>query len=248
MYYLNPNKVGLSYGNLQSTKAPGLVAFPDEFMSEYFKEGKRAAGFIKIEHDGEKVTSCTWDDDAYAQWELQFPAPDPTEVLNEKKQERILQSKTDLEIFLAENPITWTDGYQYSITREKQQQLTSKILSATLAAQTKTPYNLTWNSTGEVCKAWTLEELSALAFAIDARVTALVTYQQEKEIEINNAESEEALNSIVVDYSTVGNENIESTDTAESETVANATTNEPVANATQEDTPVANATEEGTVN
>ena len=107
---------------------------------------------------------------------------------------------------------------------------------------------MTWNSTGEVCKAWTLEELSALAFAIDARVTALVTYQQEKEIEINNAESEEALNSIVVDYSTVGNENTESTDATESETVANATTNEPVANATQEDTPVANATEEGTVN
>lgn len=247
MYYLNPNKVGLSYGNLQSTKAPGLVAFPDEFMSEYFKEGKRAAGFIQIEHDGEKVTSCTWDDDAYAQWELQFPAPDPTEVLNEKKQERILQSKNDLEIFLAENPITWTDGYQYSITREKQQQLTSKILSATLAAQAQTPYNLTWNSTGEVCKAWTLEELSALAFAIDARVTALVTYQQEKEIEINNVESEEALNLIVVDYSIVG-ENTESTDTSESESVANATTNEPVANATQEDTTVANATEEGTVN
>ena len=59
---------------------------------------------------------------------------------------------------------------------------------------------LTWNSTGEVCKEWTLQDLSALAFAIDARVTSLVTYQQTKEVEMRNAESMEELNAIVIDY------------------------------------------------
>ena len=52
----------------QSNPAPGLVYFPDEFLSEYFKEGKRAAGFVEIEHDGTKVTSCVWDEEAYQQW------------------------------------------------------------------------------------------------------------------------------------------------------------------------------------
>lgn len=66
--YLNPNKTGDSYGNLQSNPADGLLYFPDEFMSEFFKDGKRAAGFVTIEHDGDKVTSCVWDDEAYQRW------------------------------------------------------------------------------------------------------------------------------------------------------------------------------------
>ena len=102
-------------------------------------------------------------------------------TLEEVKAQRIQQSKDDLDTYLEGHPITWTDGNQYSITREKQQQLTSKILSATLAAQTSMPYTLTWNATGEECTTWTLENLAALAFAIDARVTALVSYQQAQE-------------------------------------------------------------------
>ena len=49
----------------------------------------------------------------------------------------------------------------------------------------------------------TLEELSALAFAIDARVTALVSYQQKKEVEILAAQTLEELERIEVDYDTV---------------------------------------------
>ena len=91
----------------------------------------------------------------------------------------------------------------YSITREKQQQLTSKILSATLAAQTSTPYTLTWNATGEECAPWSLEDLAALAFAIDARVTSLVSYQQAQEVAIREASTMEDLKAIEVDYDTV---------------------------------------------
>lgn len=124
-------------------------------------------------------------------------------ALAEAKAARIQQSKDDLEAYLEAHPITWTDGKQYSITREKQQQLTSKILSATLAQQTSTPYELTWNATGEECTPWALEDLAALAFAIDARVTALVSYQQAKEVAMREAESLEALTAIEVDYDAV---------------------------------------------
>ena len=124
-------------------------------------------------------------------------------TLEEVKAQRIQQSKDDLDTYLEGHPITWTDGNQYSITREKQQQLTSKILSATLAAQTSMPYTLTWNATGEECTTWTLENLAALAFAIDARVTALVSYQQAQEVAMREAATLEDLAAIEVDYDTV---------------------------------------------
>ena len=127
------------------------------------------------------------------------PAPE----LEPIKAERIAQSKADLETYLAEHPLQWTDGEYYSITAEKQNQLTSKIMAATMAQTLSADYILTWNSTGEVCKEWTLQDLSALAFAIDARVTKLVGYQQAQEVAMRNAETLDELNAIEVDYDAV---------------------------------------------
>lgn len=76
--------------------------------------------------------------------------------LESAKAERISQSKADLEAYLAEHPMQWSDDEYYSITAEKQNQLTSKIMAATMAQTMSADYTLTWNSTGEVCKEWTL--------------------------------------------------------------------------------------------
>lgn len=124
-------------------------------------------------------------------------------TLDESKTKRIAQSKSDLETYLLEHPLQWTDGEYYAITAEKQNQLTSKIMAATMAQTMSTDYTLTWNSTGEVCKEWALPDLYALAFAIDARVTALVTYQQTKEVAMRNAETMEELEAITVNYDEV---------------------------------------------
>lgn len=120
-----------------------------------------------------------------------------------EKQNKILKSKEDLAVYLSNHPLQWTDGNYYSITQEKQNQLTSKIMAATMAQTLSQEYNLTWNSTGEVCQTWTLQDLSALAFAIDARVTKLVSYQQEKEVEIKNAQDKKELEAIIIDYDSV---------------------------------------------
>ena len=127
----------------------------------------------------------------------------PPETLDEHKAARIAQSKTDLAAYLAAHPLQWTDGEYYAITAEKQQQLTSKIMSATMAQTMSADYHLTWNSTGEVCKEWTLADLTALAFAIDARVTALVTYQQTQEVAMRSAATMEELDAIEVNYDSV---------------------------------------------
>lgn len=134
----------------------------------------------------------------------QIISPEQTAAeLAAAKVERISQSKTDLAAYLESHPLQWTDGEYYAITAEKQQQLTSKIMSATMAQTMSADYHLTWNSTGEVCKEWTLTDLTALAFAIDARVTALVTYQQTQEVAMRSAATMEALDAIEVNYDSV---------------------------------------------
>lgn len=127
----------------------------------------------------------------------------PLETL---KIEKIAQSKTKLADYLAAHPLQWTDGLEYSITAEKQSQLMGKLFAATIAGTKHEPYDLTWNSTGEVCKSWELADLTALAFAIDARVTALVSYQQTQEVAMRNAATQEELEAIVVDYDSVSGE------------------------------------------
>ena len=153
-------------------------------------------GFVNIS-DANPAT-ITPNTEAWEAWKATLP--DPT---LEVKAQKIAQSKTDLAAYLLAHPLQWTDGEYYAITAEKQAQLTSKIMAATMAQTLSQPYDLKWNSTGDVCKAWTLADLSALAFAIDARVTSLVTYQQQKEVEIRNCETVEAVNAVVVDYDTV---------------------------------------------
>lgn len=176
----------------QSTYAPGLIELTDEQFTTYLQHN----GFIKI-LSTDPVT-IEPDIEAWEAWKATQPDP-----LDLNKQSRITQSKQQLEAYLEAHPLTWTDGKQYTITETKQNQLTSKLLAATMAQISSTPYTLTWNDTGEVCKEWTLEELSALAFAIDARVTSLVTYQQSQEVSMRNATTQEELDAIIVDYDSV---------------------------------------------
>lgn len=191
MIYLDPKpSENGAYPNPKGQPFPGCIPVDDQHLQTIIQYN----GFVTIAEDG-TVTPNT---EAWEKWKAEQPDP-----LNSLKTERIAQSKADLETYLASHPMPWTDGLYYSITAEKQNQLTSKIMAATMAQTMSTEYTLTWNSTGEVCKEWTLTDLSALAFAIDARVTALVSYQQKQEVAMRNATTQEELDAIVVDYDTV---------------------------------------------
>lgn len=197
MYILKdkPNSAG-QYEAIQQTAQPlpppGYLWWPDSLDRTTFDQYQ---GFVTLEVARGTVVSCTPNLPAFEAWQA--------EQLAARKAERIAESKARLSDYLLCHPMQWTDGQRYAITAEKQQQLTSKIMSATLAAQTGTPYSLTWNATGEECQAWTLENLTALAFAIDARVTSLVSYQQAREVEMRDASTLEALEAIPVDYDSV---------------------------------------------
>lgn len=116
---------------------------------------------------------------------------------------RIGQSKVDLETFLANNPIKWKDGKYYSVTSSKQAQLTSIIATYQIEVQSNPSAVITWNSTGEECVEWDINELCALAVAIKDYVKPMVTYQQAKEIELRACEKIADVDAVVIDYSTV---------------------------------------------
>lgn len=174
------------------TPPDGYDVWPEELDTADFYAYN---GFVILTVVRGTVSSYQPNAEAWEAWQGQ--------VLASRKEERIADSKQQLSAYLLAHPLQWTDGQSYAITTDKQQQLTSKIMSATLAAQTGQPYTLTWNATGEVCQPWTLENLTALAFAIDARVTALVTYQQTQEVAMREAATVAALEAIVVDYDSV---------------------------------------------
>ena len=190
-----PNAAG-GYPPIQTwpglTPPDGYDVWPEELEQDTFQQYN---GFVILTVVRGTVASCAPNQPAFEAWQAARLAA--------RKVERIAESKTQLSDYLLCHPMQWTDGQYYAITAEKQQQLTSKIMSATLAAQTSTPYSLTWNATGEECQAWTLENLTALAFAIDARVTSLVSYQQAREVEMRDASTLEALEAIPVDYDSV---------------------------------------------
>ena len=114
------------------------------------------------------------------------------------KAAKIAKSKADLERYLASHPLTWTDGEAYSITLDKQAQLTATLVSAQVDGEPPE-----WNTTGGQCRAWDVSELSALGVAIKNRVKALVKYQQGRELAMDAAQTMAELEAIEVNYDTV---------------------------------------------
>ena len=125
-------------------------------------------------------------------------------TLQNTKDAKIKESKLILQEYLKENPLfsyaKYEDGRYYTITQEKQQQLTSKLFMATTKALNNEPYTLTWNDTGNICEVWTLQELSQLSDEIDKYITALVTKQQHLEVEIKNATTIQEVEGIEINY------------------------------------------------
>ena len=115
---------------------------------------------------------------------------------------KITESKDKLAEWLANHPMTYKDGKQYSVTAEKQSLLNGN-LSSYERAQGASPsinYPLKWNATGEECTEWEYEDLVGLSLAIAAYVAPKVAEQQATEIAINACSTIEELNGVVIAY------------------------------------------------
>lgn len=126
------------------------------------------------------------------------------ESLDEFKESKIKKSKEALSEWLYNNPLFSKvhnkDGEYYSVTQEKQTQLTQMITMATLAAQSGIHFQTTWNSTGTECEPWSIEELTTLSFEMTNYVLPRVKKQQQFELSIKNAKSYKEVEEVEISY------------------------------------------------
>lgn len=131
--------------------------------------------------------------------------PDDTaDPLQTLKENQIKLSKNNLSKYLEDHPLfskcKYEEGRYYNVTSEKQQQLTSKVLMATMYQQAGLPYKLTWNDSGDTCEEWDLMQLQQLSMEIDAYVTPLVSVQQHIEVDIKNCTTQEEVLQVDVEF------------------------------------------------
>ena len=168
-----------------------------------FAEGYKMISNMIPEHNpiSERTEIIGYEEEQYTIYVIHKVIP---QTLDEVKMTKIEKSKILLAEFIESHPITsnckYEEGRVYTITSEKQQQLASKLLMATMYSQLNIPYDLTWNSRGNECEPYTFEQLFALSGQIDSVVTKLVKKQQELECEINRCESVEEVIAIEIKY------------------------------------------------
>lgn len=122
------------------------------------------------------------------------------EDLTKAKSAKIIETKIELEKWLQNNPLLYTDGNLYSVTEEKQSLLNNNLASYERATAAGIVYPLKWNSTGEECVEWEYNDLLALSLNIAAYVASKVSMQQAYEVQIKDAATIEEINEIVIDY------------------------------------------------
>lgn len=137
----------------------------------------------------------------------QFTDEQIQEMLFQDKKEKISQSKVALSIFLEKNPLisfahNETEGV-YSVTPEKQSLMSNQYMTYQIEKQINPDAKLTWNESGKECEVWTEQEFLQLIAEVKAYVYPLVSYQQSLETQIMNCTTQEELDNITIDYSSV---------------------------------------------
>lgn len=106
-----------------------------------------------------------------------------------------------LATYLKDHPIQWNDGKYYGVTQEDQSEISLNLTQYQLAVTAGLSPSLEWHALHEQCRAFTVEELSALALSISAYVYPLVRYNQSIKSAIYGTTTAEELEKIVIDYS-----------------------------------------------
>lgn len=106
-----------------------------------------------------------------------------------------------LATYLKDHPIQWKDGKYYGVTQEDQSEIALNLTQYQLAVTAGLSPSLEWHALHEQCRAFTVEELSALALSISAYVYPLVRYNQSIKSAIYGTTTAEELEKIVIDYS-----------------------------------------------
>lgn len=121
-------------------------------------------------------------------------------TVENRKVERIKESKDKLSEWLMNNPMQYSDGNYYSCTEEKQGLLNNTLALYERSIAAGVDYSLKWNSTGCENVPWTYDDLRDLALKIADYVSPKITLQQNIETLIKNSSSTEEIDAINISY------------------------------------------------
>lgn len=188
MYYFSDDKILGQYPPLKSVPAPSLLKFPDKFLSEFYKEGKLAAGFVDIIDDGTTVTSCVWNEAAYQAWMAE--QPDPMDAIKESKEAEI--SAACNAAIVAGMDVETTHGTEHFSLQETDQINLTAAYNAILSGAQGYPYH----ADGALCRMFTAAEITAISNASIAHKLYHTTLCNHLLTWARRAETEDELNGI----------------------------------------------------
>lgn len=147
------------YNFVQSNPSPGLLEFPDEFMPEFYKQDKRAAGFVNIVDDGKRVTSCVWNEEEYQAWCAENPAPDPLESARVVKEAEL--SAACNAAIVAGMDVPTTHGKEHFSLQETDQINLTTAYNAVVSGAEQYPYH----ADGKLCRMFSADEIKSISAA-----------------------------------------------------------------------------------
>ena len=128
-------------------------------------------------------------------------------LLEETKNAKQAENNMNLASYLSSHPMTWTDGKEYGVTLEDQNEIAMNLLSYEMAAQVAMSAAdesgseavmpvLEWHARHEACVAWAYEDLVALSMAIRQYVYPWYQKNQEYKAQIFACETAKAVKEI----------------------------------------------------
>lgn len=144
---------------IQSTQAPGLLEFQDEFIPIFYPSGKRAAGFVTITDDGQRVTSCVWNEEAYLAWCEENQEPDPMESARAAKEAEL--SAACNQVITDGMDVETTHGTEHFSLQETDQINLTTAYNAVVSGVPQYPYH----ADGKLCRMFTADEIKAISAA-----------------------------------------------------------------------------------
>ena len=172
----------------ENWEGEGWVAVPPEFEEIAVANSP----YLNVTYDGDTITNI----EAYT------PEPEPVD-LAEVQQARQTENKAALAAWLAAHPLLWTDGNLYGVTEEDQQEMALNLMQYQLAVQAGQPKVLEWHTQKKSCRAFELEEFTALSLAIADYVYPYLRYQESVKEAIYQAQTAEEVANVKIDYASV---------------------------------------------
>ncbi len=120
--------------------------------------------------------------------------------LSMKQAEKQQENNAALAEYLKTHHLTWTDGKQYGVTKEDQDDMSRNFTQYQIKTSMGLNAILEWHSPHEACRPFSQEEFCSLAAAISDHVYPILRKNQALKTKIYACTSLKELEDIVIDY------------------------------------------------